>query len=100
MTDYEELFGFKTQKKKDRKTENVTDKLLEVPKKDNKTNMPHFERIGPNIAQQADLLFLPDDNGYKYALVVADIGGHRLCDAEPLKNKDQQSVLKAFKAIY
>lgn len=38
-------------------------------------------------------------DGYKYALVVVDIGS-RICDAEPLKTKDAIDVREAFKAIY
>ncbi len=43
---------------------------------------------------------LPNDNGYRYALVVCDVGGKRETDAEPLRTKDAESVLKAFKIIY
>lgn len=95
---YEELFGLAPKKKG--KTVNVVDKLTEVPVKDKGPNMPHFQPIAAGICQQADLLFLPEDGGYKYALVVADIGGHRLVDAEPIKTKDAATVLEAFQKIY
>lgn len=52
-----------------------------------------------NYNHQADLLFLPDDNGFKYALVVTDIAT-RISDAEPLKSKNSDDVKKAFKKIY
>jgi hypothetical protein len=42
---------------------------------------------------------MPEDKGYKYILVVVDCYDGKL-DAEPLKNKDQQTVLKAFKEIF
>jgi hypothetical protein len=61
--------------------------------------MPSFSEVAPDLVQQADLLFLPDDNGYKYALVVVD-NGSRMTDAEPLKNKDNNSIIDAFKKIY
>ena len=48
---------------------------------------------------QADLLFLPTDNGFKYALVVVDVGT-RLCDAEPLSEKKSEIVVTALKKIY
>ena len=73
--------------------------MFQVPSKDKGKNMPHFSEIAPNLIQQADILFLPDDNGYKYALVVVD-NGSRFTDAEPLKNKDNASVINAFKKIY
>ena len=41
----------------------------------------------PNAIQQADLLYLSDDTGFKYPLVVIDLGS-RLMDAEALKNRD------------
>lgn len=74
--------------------------LMSVPIPDNKINMPHTDpNIKPNFVHQADLLFLPDDNGFKYALVVVDLGS-RLCDAEPMKSKTQKETLEAFMTIY
>jgi hypothetical protein len=99
MSDNEDMFGLAPKKKKDKKI-NVVDKLHETPIKDKKDNMPTFQQIDANICQQADLLFMPDDRGFKYALVVADIGGKRLVDAEPIQNKAQADVLSAFKKIY
>eukprot|EP00937_MAST-01D_sp_MAST-1D-sp2_P003713 g3713.t1 len=48
---------------------------------------------------QADLLFLPKDRGYRYALVVVDIKTRKLC-ARPLKKKDGKEVLVQLKSIY
>lgn len=61
--------------------------------------MPHIYANEKNAVQQADLLFLPDDNGYKYCLVVVDVGS-RLTDAQPIKNKSAEDVKKAFEKIY
>ena len=61
--------------------------------------MPHFQRVEPNIYQQADLLFLPNDKGYKYALTVVDVGSD-MSDSEPLKTKEQDEIIKAFNTIY
>ena len=61
--------------------------------------MPHFQRVEPNVYQQADLLFLPNDKGYKYALTVVDVGSDQ-ADAEPLKTKEQDEVIRAFETIY
>ncbi|EGG23142.1 hypothetical protein DFA_05272 [Cavenderia fasciculata] len=47
--------------------------------------------------QQADLLFLPDDNGFKYALVVVDLAS-RL--TEPFQNKTAKEVRDEFIKIY
>ena len=93
---FEELL--KPKKDKTNKN-NLLDNLYTIPKKDKGANRPTFQYYEPNIYQQADLLFLPDDTGYKYALVVADIGS-RCCDAEPIKTKSNNDVEQAFKAIY
>jgi transposase InsO family protein len=53
----------------------------------------------PNQIQQADLLYLPEDDGYKYLLVVVDLFDRHV-EVEPLKNKDAQTVKDAFIEIY
>lgn len=53
----------------------------------------------PNIIHQADILYMPNDNGYLYGLTVVDTGS-RLTDVEPLKDKSAKSVLEAIKRIY
>ena len=73
--------------------------LYRKPKKDKGVNMPHIYANEKNTVQQADLLFLPNDNGYKYCLVVVDLGS-RLTDAVPLKHKNAEDVKKAFEKIY
>jgi len=73
-------------------TINLAMALMRRPMKDTKLNAP---MIDPSILQhsthQADLLFLPHDRGYKYALVVVDLGS-RLVDAAPLKSKKADEV--------
>lgn len=73
--------------------------LYKKPKREHRDTAPRFGQYKPGVMQQADLLFLPSDDGFKYLLVVVDVGS-RLTDAEPLKNKLSAGVLKAFKAIY
>jgi len=97
MTDfYEKLFTQKRVKTKDQKQ--VLEKLYTRPKRDSGKNMPHFQYLKDGT-QQADLLSLPHDGDYKYALVVVD-NHSRQTDAEPLKGKTPAEVLEAFKAIY
>jgi len=73
---------------------------MKRPKKDSKLNTPMIDAtIEPDATAQADLLFLPHDKGYKYALVVVDLGS-RLVDAEPLKTKDAATVRDACKAVF
>lgn len=58
-----------------------------------------FDVDTPNKVHQADLLFLPHDKGYKYALTVIDVAS-RYKDAQPLKSKQASEVAKAFEKIY
>lgn len=60
---------------------------------------PNFTIFQPNSAHQADLLFLPNDNGFKYALTVIDIAS-RYKEARPLKSKLSEHVAAAFSDIY
>ncbi len=62
-------------------------------------NYSHFDVTVPNEVHQADLLFLPHDHGYKYALTVVDIAS-RFKQAEPLKTKSASEVASAFERIY
>jgi hypothetical protein len=71
--------------------------LFKQPKKE--ADMARFQVFKPNLIQQADILFITNDHGYKYILVVVDDHSKK-CDAEKLKNKDSSSVLKALKKIY
>ena len=73
--------------------------LYKQPHTERKDEEPHFSVYKENYAQQADLLFLPSDNGFKYALVVADDHSKK-CDAVPLRSKDTDAVLKAIIKIY
>jgi hypothetical protein len=81
------------------KEKNLLTKLYEPVKRDRGVNMPKFQYPDAGQVAQADLLFLPNDNGYKYLLVVVD-NGSRLLDAEPLKNKDAKSVINGFQMIF
>ena len=62
-------------------------------------DMPKTQVFHPNIFYQADLLFMPQDKGFKYILVIADCYDSRI-DAEPLKHKDAKTVLDAIKIIF
>jgi hypothetical protein len=81
------------------KNTKIVNELFKKPKRDKGDNVPKFLKYLPDEVQQADLLFLPNDGGYKYALVVVDLGSN-LTDAEPLKIKSSERVLDAFIKIY
>jgi hypothetical protein len=83
----------------DKKENNVLNNLTKVPTKDSNLTMPHTTEEEKYAVEQADLLFLPDDDGFKYLLVVVDVAT-RLTDAEPLKSKESKVVLKAMQKIF
>lgn len=80
-------------------TNSLLHNLYVKPTKDKGVNKPTYPDFVDNYFHQADLLHLPDDDGYKYALVVSDVGS-RLTDARPLKSKNPAEVLIALKKIY
>jgi hypothetical protein len=45
-----------------------------------------------------DVLFLPEDNGFPYALVALDLATNNI-DCEPIKTKHAQTILNALKII-
>ena len=52
---------------------------------------PYWVEDKPNYIHQADLLFLPEDMTYKYALVVVDVA-LRYVDVESLSKKESNLV--------
>jgi len=73
--------------------------LFKKPQHETRAFAPKIATMEGGEIIQADLLALPDDDGYKYALVVADCGNCAV-DAEPLKNKEAKTTLKAFEKIF
>ena len=69
--------------------------MKKVQKEKGKNQMPTIQIYKKNGYHQADLLFLPSDRGYKYALVVVDTST-KITDAEPLKTKTAITVKKAL----
>lgn len=76
-------------------------KLFQKPKKQINKNRSKFPttKTEPGFIHMADLLFLPNDRGHRYALVVTDMGSGKT-DAEPLKTKSADAVKRAFERIY
>lgn len=96
MSDYYKTFKAKKNNKAD---DQLVEQLFKVPAKEKGVNMPHFQYPDKNVIHQADLLFLPDDHGFKYALVVIDVGT-RFVETWPLESKQSADVLMAFRKIY
>ena len=69
-------------------------KTIKKPEHSNKVkdNIPMIE----NYNDQADILYLPEDeNGYKYLLVITDLATNKF-DCEPLKTIDTKTVLDSM----
>ena len=70
------------------------------PKKEKRSESPKVLVWKVNATQQADLAEMPIPiQGFHYYLVAVELACRRV-DAEPIKNKEAQTVLKAFKQIY
>jgi hypothetical protein len=62
----------------------------------------HIQDVAPDVEDiniMADTLHLPNDNGYKYLLVVVDVATHEI-DFEPTKDKKSSTMLKAIQKIF
>ena len=60
---------------------------------------PHFNVTMPNDTHQADILFMPTDNKFKYILTVIDVAS-RYKAAMPLKDKSALTVWLNLEYIY
>jgi len=77
----------------------VVNQLYKVPKRDKNGDNTTFTRVTPGYYQYLDTLYLPNDKGFIYALVIVD-QGNRYCDVEPMKDRKSSDIVKALKAIY
>ena len=77
----------------------VVDQLYKRPLKDKDEQAVTFDHFDAGYLQQMDLVYLPNDKGFVYALVVVDQGSREL-DAEPLKDRSASDVITALKKIY
>jgi hypothetical protein len=77
----------------------LIDQLYRRPTKDENGDNPTFPKIDPNYLQQIDLLYLPNDNGMKYCLVVVDQGS-RYLGAIALEDRTVNDVIKGLKGLY
>jgi hypothetical protein len=58
--------------------ESIIDNLFKKVKKNKGVNRTHFGDYPENRVHQIDLIYLPEDNGFKYALVVVDVGTRKI----------------------
>ena len=57
---YDDLISNKKDKEK------LLDNLYTIPRKDKGLNIAHYQSKNKNIINQADILYLPNDGGYKF----------------------------------
>jgi hypothetical protein len=72
--------------------------LYKKPKPESNIYMPTSQVFEKDTYYQADVLYMPDDNGYKFILVCVDMYDGTL-DAEPLKQLTPENTVKAFREI-
>lgn len=78
----------------------IVHKLFKRPEREERGKGSRIEtHIAKNNTHQADLLFMPNDGGFKYALVVVDVATG-ITDAEALKSKGSDEVADGLKKIY
>ena len=74
---------------------NIYKKMVRPPN----IEQQHIKVHEPGYIYQADLLFLPTDQGYKYLLVMIDNNNNSL-DFEPMKGKTAKETLDAILKIF
>lgn len=77
----------------------VVDQLYKMPVRDKNGDNPTIPIIKPNYAQYMDLLYLPNDNGKKYCLVIVDQGS-RYVGAWALEDREVSDIIRGMRIIY
>lgn len=85
--------------KNNAKANTELNQLYKKPKPETKKYMPIAQVFEKDVYYQADVLYMPEDKGFKYILVCIDMYDGTI-DAEPIKEVNYQHVLKAFKKIF
>ena len=76
--------------------EKMSVKLTQAPPVVNKSTFKVFQA---GTVWQADLIYMPEDNGYNFILTVVDVAS-RAVDGEPLKGRTSQHVIEGFEQIF
>jgi hypothetical protein len=84
--------------KKHNKKEELN-QMYQKPVSEKRGQMPVAQVFEKNVYYQADIMYMPEDKGYKYILVCIDMYDGSV-DAEPLKTKDNETVIKGFRKMF
>jgi hypothetical protein len=85
--------------KKNAKANTELNQLYKKPQPETNDQMPSNQVFTKDVYYQADVLYMPEDKGFKFMLVCVDLYDGSL-DAEPIKKVDTENVIKAFKEIF
>jgi hypothetical protein len=85
--------------KQNAKANTELNQLYKKPIPETGKYMPKSQVFEKDIYYQADVLYMPEDKGYKYMLVCVDMYDGTV-DAEPIKQVNPENILKAFKEIF
>ena len=85
--------------KQNAKANTELNQLYKKPVPETGKYMPISQVFEKDIYYQADVLYMPEDDGYKYMLVCVDMFDGTV-DAQPIKQVNPENVLKAFKEIF
>lgn len=85
--------------KKGAKKNTELNQLYKKPVSENWNHEPHTQVFKKDVHYQADTLYLPEDKGYKFALVCVDLYDGTI-DAEPMKEVNPSEVLRGFNEIF
>jgi len=85
--------------KKNAKANTELNQLYKKPQPEIGEQMPSNQVFTKDVYYQADVLYMPEDKGFKFVLVCIDLYDGSL-DAEPIKKVDSENVIEAFKKIF
>ena len=85
--------------KKNGKANTELNQLYKKPVPESKKYMPQAQIFHPDVYYQGDVLYMPEDKGFKYMVVITDMYDGSI-DAQPIKDVNKDDVLKAIKTIY
>jgi hypothetical protein len=80
-------------------THNKINNLMKIPKKDKGRDIDYYEYTKENGTHQVDVLYMPNDDGFKYILSVVDTSS-RLMDGRALKTLTMKDIIEKLKDIY
>lgn len=84
--------------KKPKKRDELT-QLYSKPKPEINGQMAISQVFSPDTYYQADCLYMPEDQKFKYILVCVDMFDSKV-DAEPLKELKPENIIEAFKKMF